>query len=78
MSEQVTVRATRRYNGRGGLWRNGEERSVSAEDAAYLVDKKGFERVEADTCDAVKSDGEVCGRKLPCSYHTDDTDEDED
>jgi hypothetical protein len=25
---------------------------------------------EAGTCDAVKSDGEVCGRDLPCPYHT--------
>ena len=22
------------------------------------------------TCDAVKTDGEVCGRDLPCPYHT--------
>lgn len=28
---------------------------------------------DAETCDAVKQDGEVCGRKLPCPYH--DTDE---
>jgi hypothetical protein len=28
-----------------------------------------------DTCDEVKSDGEVCGRELPCRYHTDDGDE---
>jgi len=24
---------------------------------------------EADTCDVVKSDGEVCGRDRPCPYH---------
>jgi len=24
----------------------------------------------ADTCDAVKTDGDVCGRELPCPYHT--------
>lgn len=29
---------------------------------------------EGDTCTAVKSDGEVCGRERPCQYH-DDTDE---
>jgi len=23
----------------------------------------------AETCDAVKSDGEVCGRERPCRYH---------
>lgn len=26
----------------------------------------------ADTCDAVKTDGEVCGRELPCPYHSDE------
>jgi len=25
----------------------------------------------ADTCDTVKSDGEVCGRDRPCPYHDD-------
>lgn len=24
------------------------------------------------TCEAVKTDGEVCGRELPCPYHSDD------
>lgn len=30
--------------------------------------------VEADsgTCQVVKNDGEVCGRDLPCSYHSDE------
>jgi hypothetical protein len=32
---------------------------------------------QPDTCDTVKADGEVCGRELPCPYHSDsDTDED--
>lgn len=26
---------------------------------------------EADTCQAVTNDGEVCGRELPCQYHSD-------
>ena len=25
-----------------------------------------------ETCETVKSDGEVCGRELPCPYHSDD------
>jgi hypothetical protein len=25
---------------------------------------------DAETCDVVKSDGEVCGRELPCPYHS--------
>ena len=24
---------------------------------------------DPDTCEVVKSDGEVCGRELPCGYH---------
>jgi hypothetical protein len=24
---------------------------------------------ESDTCEVVKTDGEVCGRDLPCPYH---------
>ena len=26
----------------------------------------------AGTCDTVKNDGDVCGRDLPCSYHSED------
>ncbi len=26
---------------------------------------------EPETCQTVKSDGEVCGRELPCGYHDD-------
>lgn len=29
---------------------------------------------DAETCDVVKNDGEVCGRPLPCPYHRDDPD----
>ena len=25
---------------------------------------------DADTCDTVKADGDVCGRELPCPYHS--------
>lgn len=25
---------------------------------------------ERNTCDTVKADGDVCGRELPCPYHT--------
>lgn len=27
---------------------------------------------ETATCDVVKSDGEVCGRELPCQYHSEE------
>lgn len=29
------------------------------------------EALLAATCEAVKADGEVCGRELPCRYHDD-------
>lgn len=32
------------------------------------------DRIEAITCQEVKDDGDVCGRELPCSYHTDEDD----
>lgn len=25
---------------------------------------------DADTCEVEKSDGEICGRELPCRYHS--------
>lgn len=28
-----------------------------------------------DNCDAIKADGEVCGRELPCPYHTNTEDD---
>jgi len=30
-----------------------------------------IETAEPETCQAVKDDGEVCGRDLPCRYHSD-------
>jgi len=39
---------------------------------AYGVDVSAM-RVgdETETCETVKSDGEVCGRELPCRFHSD-------
>lgn len=37
---------------------------------AYDVDAADL--LTGQTCDAVKSDGEVCGRDLPCPYHSED------
>jgi hypothetical protein len=31
------------------------------------------ERVDSTaTCEAIKADGDVCGRELPCPYHSED------
>lgn len=27
---------------------------------------------DAETCGVIKADGDVCGRELPCRFHTDD------
>jgi len=44
---------------------------------SYGVDPADL--VVGGTCDTVKADGEVCGRELPCPYHSDtDSDTDED
>lgn len=39
---------------------------------AAEVDADADSGQETDTCTVVKSDGEVCGRELPCQYHSDD------
>lgn len=35
---------------------------------AYDVDAAAL--LDTATCDAVKSDGDICGRELPCPYHS--------
>jgi len=42
-----------------------------------FADRYGYDvadlRVDyGGTCDTVKSDGDVCGRDLPCPYHSED------
>lgn len=37
-----------------------------------IVDQEGPPPDDSDTCQVVKTDGEVCGRELPCPYHSDD------
>jgi len=32
----------------------------------------GQTEADTDTCQTVKSDGEVCGRELPCPYHSEE------
>jgi hypothetical protein len=56
----------------------GEFEVAEASDARDLADAYGvdLDRLVVDdgpeTCDTVKSDGEVCGRELPCPYHSPD------
>lgn len=67
------------YTHRDGLSvEQGETVDVEEDRAAYLVEEWGFEYIDSgETCDAVKSDGEVCGRELPCPYHSEDGDDEE-
>lgn len=70
--------------------REGERVDADGEFAAYLRDRGDFHEVDAhdadfqevddeadgETCDEVLDSGDVCGRELPCRYHSED-DEDE-
>jgi len=44
-----------------------DERDVRALAAAHGVEPDDLRL--AETCDVVKSDGDVCGRDRPCPYH---------
>jgi hypothetical protein len=60
-----------------GRFSTGDRADVSADEAQYLCEELGgFERVDdedsTDTCEVMKSDGDVCGRDLPCPYHSDE------
>lgn len=44
-----------------------------AEAFAARYDRDLEELHVAETCETIKSDGEVCGRDLPCPYHSDDS-----
>lgn len=71
-------RSPSRYFGRVTTWQ-GDVVDVDTETGEYLLSTGHFERVgdgdddgAADTCNTVMSDGEVCGRELPCRYHSED------
>lgn len=62
----------------------GDFRVVDAPEAADSGDEppddeddEDVDGEDTETCDVVKSDGEVCGRELPCPYHSDEDDEEE-
>lgn len=60
---------------RGGVtFGQGETKEVSDDIAPQLDNNDDFERA-GETCTVEKSDGEVCGRELPCRFHS-DTDDD--
>jgi hypothetical protein len=70
MSETVDVRVTD-----GDVWVDGDHYvrgdEVTIPAGVYERIPESFERV-TETCDHVKDDGDVCGRDLPCRYHSDE------
>lgn len=38
----------------------------------YDTDAETLLEGETETCEVVKNDDEVCGRELPCPYHSED------
>lgn len=81
MSERVTYTGDApRFTSRaaGVSFESGETKDVSDDAADYLGSLDEFTVEDtAGTCDVEKSDGEICGRELPCRFHS-DTDDEED
>lgn len=64
----------------GPTWTEaGEEHDVDPGTADRLCGTDRFESVDdaqaedAETCDTVQGNGDVCGRELPCPYHGGDS-----
>lgn len=81
MSDTVTVRLTDDGPVRHRLGAQTFERGVATETSSvhadHLVERHDYFEKVNETCQVVKSDGEVCGRELPCGYHPDTDDSEE-
>jgi hypothetical protein len=51
-----------------------DEGHVEALAAAYDLAPEALRGDGAETCQVEKSDGEICGRDLPCPYHSEGDD----
>ena len=72
----VTYAGSSRYPVRDGVVVGLTERDAEALAAEYGVavadlTTEGDTDDAVETCDTVKADGDVCGRELPCPYHSD-------
>lgn len=73
---EVTVKLTEegpmRFSCSYGSVERGDELPVPEGQAERMVDLFGFERVDEgpETCEAILGSGDVCGRDLPCHYHS--------
>lgn len=55
-----------------GTFETDDTAAVAALARSYGTDADSIRVDEPPgTCDVVKTDGEVCGRELPCPYHSD-------
>jgi hypothetical protein len=49
----------------------GVARAIAERHDTTLAEMRVDGDPDTETCDTVKADGEVCGRELPCPYHSD-------
>lgn len=74
MSDEVTVRLADdgpvRVRVNGQTFETGDTREVDTDHAEALPDYWEIVGDVDETCNVEKSDGEVCGRDLPCQYHS--------
>lgn len=80
MSDEVKIRLTEdgpiRYRGGGKSFDRGEEKPTNADHAEHLTETFDYFEKVVETCQVEKSNGEICGRELPCAYHSDEDDGD--
>lgn len=75
---RLTADGPARYSAGGVVFEPGDVHDVSDGLAEHLLAMPFFEAVDVGddgdesraTCETVKEDGEVCGRELPCPYHS--------
>lgn len=56
-------------DGRAGPLDDDIAAKVAAMDRHVTVGRRDRDGGDPDECPVVKTDGEVCGRELPCQYH---------
>jgi hypothetical protein len=55
-----------------GCFETDDAAAVRALADSYETDLESLRVDTTVTCDVVQNDGEVCGRELPCPYHSED------
>ena len=55
-----------------GCFESEDDRAVERLADAYGTTPEDMRVDDGETCEVVKADGDVCGRELPCPYHSED------